>query len=524
MMKKKIFFYDTTLRDGAQSEGISFHIEDKISVAKNLDQLRMDYIEGGWPGSNPKDALFFERMKKESLKHSQLTAFGCTRRKNIEPHEDKNLNLLIESEAPIITIFGKSWDFHVTEVLKTTLSENKNIIHSSVHYLKSHGRKVFYDAEHFFDGYQANPDYAIQTLESALEGGAEVIILCDTNGGCLPDQVYEITHKVKEKLGCSIGIHCHNDGELAVANTLSAVEAGASQIQGTINGYGERCGNANLCSLIPNLLLKKKYTAQSENFINSLTSVSRNIAQLANTSEPLNAPFVGKSAFAHKGGMHVNAVQKNPLTFEHIEPSVIGNNRRILVSDLSGRSNIEMKLESMNFKVSSLTSEQLAQILTQIKELENQGYIFEGAEASFILLVSKIVSPEVPPFSLDKYRMFIGKENETSHLSEARLKLKIGNQTTYVVSEGKGPVHALDNAMKQALRPHFSFIDKMELINYKVRVLDGDSSTASQVRVLISFRLNQLSWGTVGVSEDIVEASYMALRDAYFYAIKYSKE
>ena len=517
--KNKIYIYDTTLRDGSQGEGVSFNATDKVKVAQKLDAFGVDFIEGGWPGSNPKDAAFFEAIKKETFKHAKMTAFGSTRRKGITPGEDKNLNMLLASEAPVITIFGKTWDFHVTEVLKTTLDDNLQIIEDSVRYLKDHGHEVVYDAEHFFDGALANHDYAMQTLQAAVNGGADWLVLCDTNGGRVPTQVKALVDETLSRFSIPVGIHAHNDSELAVANSLAAVEAGATQVQGTINGYGERCGNANLCSVIPNLILKMDRDCMSPNVLSQMTDVSYYVSELANMVPNDKQAFVGRSAFAHKGGMHVNAVKKNPQTFEHIVPESVGNQRRVLISELAGKSNIALKAKVFNFDLEE-SSPEIATILDRVKELEHHGYSFEGADASLKILMDKVLGKHQSFFEVNDYRTVVRQNREGVMVAEATLDLSVNGQREHVVADGEGPVNALDKALRKALVSYYPKLEEMHLTDYKVRVLNGQDATAAKVRVLIESRDGHDTWSTVGVSENIVEASWLALLDSLDFKLK----
>ena len=516
---KKIFIYDTTLRDGSQGEGVSFNGEDKLNVAKKLDALGVDYIEGGWPGSNPKDASFFKSIYKVSLKHAKVAAFGSTRRKGVSAGKDKNLNMLLNSEAPVMTIFGKSWDFHVTEVLKTTPADNLKIIESSIAYLKEHGHEVIYDAEHFFDGSLANSEYALETLKAAVNGGADYLVLCDTNGGRIPSEVFARVSEVRKAFDVPVGIHAHNDSELAVANSLAAVEAGATQVQGTINGYGERCGNANLCSVIPNLILKMNRKCMTKKAVKQLMDVSCYVSELANMVPNDKQAYVGRSAFAHKGGMHVNAVKKNPKTFEHIVPEDVGNQRRILISELAGKSNIAFKAKVFDFDLEE-SSPEITVILDRVKALEHQGYSFEGADASLKILMDKVLGKHKSFFEVNDYRTVVRQNREGLVVAEATLDLTVKGEREHVVADGDGPVNALDKALRKALLKYYPKLEGMYLTDYKVRVLNGKATTAAKVRVLIESRDGHHSWSTVGVSENIVEASWLALLDSVEYQLK----
>ncbi len=509
--------YDTTLRDGAQGEGISFSVEDKVKIALKLDKMGFHYIEGGWPGSNPKDAAFFQRIRKYRLENARIAAFGSTRRPGGEAAADVNLQKLLEAGVPVATIVGKTWDFHVTHALQTTLSENLAMIRDSVAYLKSKGLTVFYDAEHFFDGYKANPAYALATLKAACAGGADVCVLCDTNGGSLPSEIAGIIEQLRRELDVPLGIHCHNDGELAVANTIAAVYAGAIQVQGTVNGYGERCGNANLCSVIPNLTLKCGFPTIPREKLAGLTGLSRYVSELANLHPAAQQPFVGASAFAHKGGVHVSAILKDPRTYEHIDPELVGNRRRVLVSELSGFSNLLYKFKELNLNVAP--GEEARRVLEKIKELEHQGYQFEGAEGSLELLLRKICQGYREPFKLENLKVIIELKENSPVYSEAIIKLTVGGQVVHTAAEGNGPVNALDNALRKALNEFYPAIRNMQLTDYKVRVLDEKDGTGAVVRVLIETGDGQCSWGTVGVSPNIIEASWQALVDSIAYGL-----
>jgi len=521
----KIFLYDTTLRDGAQSERISFSLEDKIKIAQRLDEFGFDYIEGGWPGSNPKDLNFFRRIKEIPLKKAKIVAFGSTRRAQITPEDDANLKSLLESETPVVTIFGKTWGLHVIEVLKTTLDNNLKMIYDSVKYLKSHNKEVVYDAEHFFDGFKSDPEYALATLEAAVEGEADWIVLADTNGGTLPWEVEDIIKKVKERIKIPLGIHTHNDSGVAVANSIIAVKEGITQVQGTINGYGERCGNANLCTIIPILQIKMEYQVLPEEKLAQLTDLANWVSEVANLPPDPTAPFVGRSAFAHKGGVHVNAVLKNPKSYEHIDPSKVGNKRRFLISELSGTSTIVSKVKELNIDIDR-DSPLAKMILEQITHLENEGYYFEGAEASFELLVRHALGQDTKLFDLIGLRVIIeklGDKEET--ITEATLKLKIGDNVVHVAADGDGPVHALDQALRKALIEFYPELKNIHLSDFKVRVLNGSTGTAAKVRVLIdSSNSKGDTWSTVGVSTNIIEASWEALVQSIEYGILKMRE
>lgn len=515
-----VTLYDTTLRDGTQGEGISLSADDKLKIAAKLDKMGIHYIEGGWPGSNPKDMEFFLRIKDIPLEHAKITAFGSTRKPGVNVAEDANIQSILDAGVKTACIFGKSWDFHVTHALITTLEENLKMIKESVSYLKSKGLEVIYDAEHFFDGYKKNPLYAMATIFAAQEAGADLICLCDTNGGSMPTEVRDIVEEVYAKLDTPLGIHAHNDCELAVANSLTAVEAGAVQVQGTINGFGERCGNANLCSIIPSLALKMGKDCIDREHLHGLTELSRYVSELANMLPNTHQPFVGNSAFAHKGGIHVSALLKNPETYEHIQPETVGNTRRVLVSELSGMSNIVYKAEELNLDVDfDHTNPETKQVLEQIKQLEHRGFQFEGAEASFELLIRKAFNGYHQPFRLEALRIILEKKEDQDLHSEAVIKMRVGDEIVHTAAEGNGPVNALDNALRKALEGFYPAIKDMQLADYKVRVLDGNSGTGALVRVLIETRDKHSSWGTVGVSENIIEASWQALVDSIAYGL-----
>ncbi len=517
---KNVTIYDTTLRDGTQGEGISLSVDDKLKIAIRLDKMGVHYIEGGWPGSNPKDIEFFERISQEELEQAKIVAFGSTCRPGVSPEEDAGFQVLLSSGVKAAAIVGKSWDFHVTHALKTTLEENIRMISESVKCLKSKGFEVFYDAEHFFDGYKKNPGYTMQTILAAQEAGADLICLCDTNGGSMPFEIAEIVGNVVKQLQVPVGIHAHNDGELAVANSLMAVTAGAVQIQGTINGFGERCGNANLCSVIPNLVFKMGCECIAEEKIAGLTELSRYVNELANKVPNPHLPYVGNSAFAHKGGIHVSALLKNPETYEHIQPEKVGNVRRVLVSELSGMSNIIYKAEELQLDVDlNNTNPETKAVLQQIKDLEHQGYQFEGAEGSFELLLRKGFNGYHEPFTLENLRVILEKREDKEITSEAIIKMRVGNEVVHTAAEGNGPVNAIDNALRKALESFYPEICDMKLADYKVRVLDEDRGTTSSVRVLIETHDKHDSWGTVGVSGNIIEASWQALVDSIAYGL-----
>ncbi|MCH8157227.1 MAG: citramalate synthase [Nitrospinae bacterium] len=512
---KTIEIYDTTLRDGSQSEDISFSVEDKIRIAHRLDELGVHYIEGGWPGANPKDLDFFKRVQHSELKHAKIVAFGSTRHPQKKAEDDPTLKNLIQAETKVITIFGKSWDMHVKEALSTSLDENLRMICDSLGFLKKHCAEVLFDAEHFFDGYKKNPEYAMKVIKEAESAGADWIVLCDTNGGSLPSEVAEICAKVKKTLKTKIGIHTHNDSELAVANALTAVQAGAEQVQGTINGFGERCGNANLVSIIPNLKLKLGLDCVSDEQMQSLTEVSSFVYELANKAHWNHQPYVGKSAFAHKGGVHVSAVQKNSKTYEHVEPETVGNVRRILISDLSGKSNIMFKAKEYGIDLNG-NDPKIKKILDTLKASEQLGYQYEGAEASFELLIRKLLGNCEPYFHLREYHCSYRRHADdvaAYETCEATVKVRLGDERIYTVAEGAGPVNALDAALRKALKPAYPEIEELSLQDYKVRIVDSHMGTAAKTRVLVVSSDGKENWATVGVSYNIIEASWKALVD-----------
>ncbi|MBC7347278.1 MAG: citramalate synthase [Clostridia bacterium] len=512
----KIYLYDTTLRDGCQGEGISFSLEDKLKVATKLDWLGIDYIEGGWPGSNPKDKEFFRRARRQRWQ-GRLCAFGSTRRPNLAAEQDKNLRAIVEAGVPVATIVGKSWDFHVLTALETSLAENLAMIRQSIAFLKGYGLEVVYDAEHFFDGYHANADYALATVRAAAEAGADWVVLCDTNGGSLPHEVEEIVHQVKKVLPVRLGVHTHNDSAVAVANALAAVRAGVEQVQGTVNGLGERCGNADLCAIIPNLQLKMGHCCLSEEQLARLTEVSRYVNEIANLVPQANQPFVGQGAFAHKAGVHVSAILKHDGTYEHISPEKVGNRRRVLVSELAGTSNIVYKARELGLDIEP--SAEGRRLIELVKELEHKGYQYEGAEASLELLMRRALGLYRPAFVLETLQVLVEKRAQDLSVSVAVIKVRVGNQVVHTAAEGNGPVNALDNALRKALESFYPVLKGMRLTDYKVRVLDEKDGTGAKVRVLIESQDAEGSWSTVGVSENIIEASWQALVDSMDYAL-----
>jgi len=529
-----ISLYDTTLRDGTQGEGIALSCDDKLKIARRLDDFGMAYIEGGWPGSNPKDMEFFERAQHElNLRHARIAAFGSTCKADADPKDDPQVQLLIDAQTPVVTIFGKTWDLHVTEVLRTTLPENLRMIGDTVRYLREQGRDVVYDAEHFFDGYRANPEYALETLKAAILGGASAIVLCDTNGGSLPWQVAEAVDAVMaEVLGrgpggdpqqagrlahVELGIHAHNDSETGVANTLEAVRRGCTQVQGTINGYGERCGNANLVSIIPDLQLKMGYACTEDDNLRQLVELSRYVSELANQNPDSHQPFVGQSAFAHKGGTHVNAVVKYVMSYQHIDPSLVGNETRVLVSELAGKDNIAVKRRE--FGLEGLSREQERAVLQRIKDLENAGFAFESAEASVDLMLRRVRPDYQPPFEMVDFTTTVEHRRGRGMFSEATVKVKVGDRVLHEVAEGNGPVNALNRALRKAIGQFYPRLRAVHLTDYKVRILDSASGTAAMTRVLIDFADGERTWTTVGASTNIIEASWIALSDSVEYYI-----
>lgn len=512
MSTRSVFLYDTTLRDGTQGEGFQLSGFDKLRIAKRLDEFQIDYIEGGWPGSNPKDIEFFKEAAKLDLKHAKLAAFGATRRADTAVGSDKQVWLLLDANTPVVTIFGKSWKLQVTEVLRTTEQENRAMIFDTVHHLAKEGREVIYDAEHFFDGYKDDPDHALSTLESAAKGGAAFLVLCDTNGGTLPSEVVEITKSVRDRLpGTPVGIHTHNDCELAVANAVASVAGGATQIQGTINGYGERTGNCNLTSVIP--VLQLKMGIQVTNHLDRLRDLSYFVDDVSNNPHFARAPFVGRTAFAHKGGMHVNAVKKLAESYEHITPESVGNRRNILVSELSGQDNILMRAEQLGLPLGK-GSPAAKSVLAKVKEQENQGYSFEAAGGSLELLLRRETGSHLRPFEVIEYHTRFRQYGDGhAPVCEATVKLMVDGQKILTVAEGHGVVNSLDLALRKALLPGFPQLAGISLADYKVRIIDGHDATASKTRVLIVTTDGNRTWGTVGVSDSIIEASWIALLD-----------
>ena len=518
-MKESVFIYDTTLRDGTQGENVNFSSEEKIKVAKRLDGMGIHYIEGGWPGSNSRDLRFFELAQHEEFSNARIAAFGSTRRPNTPASDDANLNALIQSRAPVATIFGKSWPLHVEEVMQNSREENLAMIRDSVGFLKDNGLEVIYDAEHFFDGFNDDPAYALETLLAAARNGADAIVLCDTNGGNLPTTVHAAVCKAKECLGqndvqVTIGIHTHNDSGLAVANSIAAVEAGARMVQGTINGYGERCGNADLTTLMPVLSFKMQHPTIGDHNLARLKSLSRFVSETANIVPVNSRPFVGKSAFAHKGGIHVSAIMKNPRAYEHLDPVLVGNERRVLVSDMSGKSNVAFKAKELGVDLNGNGSD-CQDIVTKIKTLEDQGYQFDVAEGSLKILLEKCTAQFKPLFDLESFRVTIEKDKDQPCMAHATIKIAVDGAHEITAAEGDGPVSALDNALRKALGKFYPDLDVMRLVDFKVRVIDGSEGTAARVRVFIESRDHDDIWSTIGVSEDMIEASWQALSDSF---------
>ncbi len=518
MNSPALSLYDTTLRDGTQGEGIAFSLLDKLRIAEKLDAFGIHYIEGGWPGSNPKDIAFFEEVAKINWKTAKITAFGSTRRADLTVDNDPQIKTLLDAGTGVVTFFGKSWKLHVTQILKIKEDANRAMILDTTAFFKKHGREVIYDAEHFFDGFKDDADHALRTLAAAKDGGADMLVLCDTNGGSMPEEIAEITKRVIEELAIPVGIHTHNDCGLGVATALASIRAGACQVQGTINGYGERTGNCNLTSVIPNLQLKMGIEVVPD--LSQLTDVSHFVDELANCPHDIRAPFIGHTAFAHKGGMHVNAVQKLARSYEHIVPESVGNQQNILVSELSGQSNVLLKAQELGYKLEK-GSPEVRKILEAVKHMESEGYEFEAAEASFSLLIARALGADPEPlFALKEYHTTFRRSNTGScDTCEATVKVVVNGEHEYTVAEGDGPVHALDNALRRALRKFYPEVDNFSLEDYKVRILDGHDATAARTRVLIVSTNGHKSWGTVGVSNNIIEASWLALVDGIRYQL-----
>ncbi len=519
-MMTPVELYDTTLRDGTQSEDISFTTDDKIKIAHKLDELGIHYIEGGWPGSNPKDADFFKKIKSHTFQTSRIAAFGSTCRAEVPPERDENIQALLSAETPVVTIFGKSWDIHPSHAMNITLEQNLEIIYDSLRYLKPRVDTLIYDAEHFFDGYKNNREYAMKTLLAAEAAHPDCLVLCDTNGGCLPHEIERVVSEVRKEISTPLGIHCHNDSDVAVANSLVAIQMGVKHVQGTINGFGERCGNANLCSIIPNLMLKLGIPCVSEDQLKKLLHVSRYVNELANVVHNKHQPYVGASAFAHKGGVHVSAIRKDPMTYEHIPPEKVGNHQRVLVSDLSGASNILYKAKEFGINLESKEGK-IREIVKQLKELENRGYQFEGAEASFELLMKKALGNRPVYFELMGYRVIDErKSTRNPPFSEATIMIRVKDSIEHTAAIGNGPVNALDNALRKALERFYPELRELKLLDYKVRVLSGAAGTAAVTRVLIESGDKTSRWGTVGVSGNIIQASWEALIDSIEYKLQ----
>ncbi len=517
-MARQVRVYDATLRDGTQAEGVSFSLLDKLEITQELDKLGLDYIEGGYPGSNPKDIEFFEKIKKTSLKKAKVSAFGMTRRRDSRVEKDLNIRALIEAETEVVTLVAKSWILHVEKALKTNKEENLRMIEDSVSFLKRRGKEVIFDAEHFFDGYKDNFQYALKTLKVAQTAGADCLVLCDTNGSSMPFEIEKIIKEVQREINYPLGMHAHNDAGLAVANSIIAARLGIGHIQGTVNGYGERCGNADLCSIIPNLVLKLGIDCACKEKLESLTHISRFVSELANLSPDGHQPYVGKSAFTHKGGMHASAISRDKRTYEHIDPELVGNKRRVLVSELAGRSNVFYKLreKELGLEEDTLLNKK---IITRVKELENQGYEFEGAEGSFELLVKKAKGRYKKLFDLEGFRVTVEKRDDGRLISEATVKLKLKGKIVHTVAEGNGPVNALDKALRKALKQEYPELSQMHLADYKVRILDAKAGTRAKTRVLIESSDKEDRWGTVGVSPNIIEARWEALIDSIEYKL-----
>lgn len=518
-MENRTEIFDSTLRDGAQGEGIAFSVEDKLNIVRALDAFGIAYIEAGNPGSNPKDLEFFERVKSVRLKHAKLCAFGSTRRRDIRVEDDENVRSLLSADTPVITLFGKSWDLHVTHILNTTLDENLRMIEETVRFFKERGKEVIYDAEHFFDGYRANADYAVKTLRAAADGGADCLCLCDTNGGADPNYVYDITRQMHEMFAIRIGIHCHNDTGMAVANSIFGVKAGAAQVQGTFIGFGERCGNANLSTIIANLQLKYEYECVPPSLMSNLTPTARQIAEIANVTLASGEPYVGKSAFAHKGGMHIDGVNKISKSFEHVDPQSVGNERRFLMSEVSGRTTLLKLIQKIDPSLKK-DSPQTKVIIQTLKELEHDGYQFEAASASFELVVRKELGLYQPFFKLDHYKI-LGESpaKSASECATAVIKVNVDGKDEITAEQGNGPVNALDKALRKALVVFYPCLHDVHLTDYKVRVLETQDATAAKVRVLIETSDSTDVWTTVGVSGDIIEASWNALVDSIEYKL-----
>lgn len=515
-MTQPVYIYDTTLRDGTQREGISLSLNDKLKIARRLDEFGVHYIEGGWPGSNPKDEEFFRAAQKIDWQHARITAFGSTRRKDCLPADDPNIQALLQAGAPVVTLVGKSWDLHVHDVLQTDLEENLAMISESVAYLKEQGKEVIYDAEHFFDGYKANPEYALLSVQVAAQAGADTVVLCDTNGGSLPWEIEQIVRHVARNIEAPLGIHTHDDGGCGVANTLAAVQAGAVHVQGTINGYGERVGNANLCIIVPDLQLKMGKSCVPSDQLRRLTELARYVAEVANLPHGAHLPFVGDSAFAHKGGIHVAAMRKNEHSYQHIDPTLVGNHRRTVISELSGRGNVLDKADEFGIDVNSA---QARDVVQRVKNLEASGFAFESAEASLDLMLRRLQPGYEPPFELLDYTVLVRHNAGGGSIADATVKVRVGARVLHTAAEGNGPVNALDGALRKALLDVYPRLAHVRLSDYKVRILDGDSATAAIVRVLIDTEDGRHRWSTVGASANIIEASWRALTDSMEFAL-----
>lgn len=514
----QVAIYDTTLRDGTQRENISLSVADKLKITRLLDELGVAYIEGGWPGSNPKDAAYFEQVRGLELKHAKIAAFGSTCRKHSHPANDENIQALVDAQTPVVTVVGKTSMLHVKDVLQTTPEENCRMIRDSLAYLKSLGKEVIYDAEHFFDGAKLDMEYAFDTLQAAQDGGADVLVLCDTNGGSMPWEIEALVQRVQDAFpGVKLGIHTHNDGEMAVANSLAAVKAGATQVQGTINGYGERCGNANLCSIIPDLQLKMQINCLPDpTSLRHLTFLSRTVAEIANLAPDNHLAYVGKSAFAHKGGIHVAAIRRNVDSYQHIDPTLVGNEMRVLVSDLSGRGNLLSKAEELGLDVGN---QEALQVLEEIKQLESEGFVFEGAEASVAIRMHRAKPDYKPIFTLIDFTVIVEDRRGRGNISEAMVKLEVDGDIVHTAAEGNGPVNALDLALRKALVPLYPQLTDFQLVDYKVRILDSQNATAATTRVLIDTQSGSKRWSTVGAGTNIIRASWLALVDSIEYGI-----
>ena len=522
-----IEFYDTTLRDGAQSEDISLTLNDKLRITELLDDFGIHFIEGGWPGSNPKDLYYFKEVKKLNLKNSKVVAFSSTTKRLSNPESDESIRLLLEAETEYVTIVGKSWDLHVKDALRASLDTNLRMVEKTISFLKKNGRKVFFDAEHFFDGYKRNREYTMKVLSVASSAGADAIVLCDTNGGSMPYEVYEIVNSVKKdkRIKVKLGIHTHNDTEMAVANTIMAVKAGCVHVQGTINGYGERCGNANLCSVIPNLILKMGFGGIERENLKNLRRLSLTVDEILNLIPDKRKPYVGESAFAHKGGIHVSGVRRNPETYEHIRPELVGNRQRVLISDLSGESSIIEKAKEFNINLETEREKKyIKEIVRRIKEMELFGYQFEGADGTLELLIKKVIGVHKKYFDLIGFRVIVEKRGKRSPVSEATIMVNVDGRVEHTAALGCGPVNALDNALRKALHKFYPALKEVELVDYKVRVLTTEAGTKAPIRVLIESSDGEKVWGTVGVSENIIEASWEALVDSIDYKLLLEEE